>query len=326
MEFRRLGTSNLEVSRLSLGGNIFGHFCGKQETQAIVDTARELGINCIDTADVYSEGASEELIGQSVISDRQRWIIATKVGVHSNAYPGGIGRRDYIFDRIEQSLRRLRTDYVDLYQMHHFDPDTPMDETVDALNALVEQGKARHVGACNYTGGRLSEARGLATSSGAAPFSSIQTSYNAFKRQAEDDVFPVCRDNGISALVYGALARGVLTGKYAPGESAPPGSRASDSASISSDLTTPVLEAVDRLRTVAANKGVTVGALALAWAAQRPEVSSLIVGVRDPAQLLANAAAIDVSLTTEDMTAIERAIGDRAQFADLSLGTFPKWE
>jgi aryl-alcohol dehydrogenase-like predicted oxidoreductase len=326
MEYRRLGSSELEISCLSLGGNIFGHFCDKQETQAIIDTAGELGINCIDTADVYSDGASEELIGQCVGSDRQRWIIATKVGVNSNEHPGGKGRRAYIFDHIEHSLRRLGTDYVDLYQMHHFDPDTPLDETVDALDALVKQGKVRQVGACNYSGQRLSEAHGLAVSNGAASFATIQTSYNAFKRQAEEDVFPVCRESGMSALVYGALARGVLTGKYATGVSAPTGSRATESASISTDLTAPVLNAVGRLTTVANAKGVSVTDLALAWAVHRPEVCSLIVGVRDPAQLEANAVAMDVSLTTDDISGIEGAIGDRGQFAELSLGTFPRWE
>ena len=325
MKYRNLGRSNLQVSCLALGGNILGHFCNRQETATIIDAARNLGINLIDTADVYSEGLSEEFIGASIRNCRDHWIIGTKVGVRSGEAPGKKGRKEYILCRVEESLRRLSTDYIDLYQMHHFDPETPLEETLDALHSLVQQGKVRYIGASNYSGARLAHSLRLARALDCTPFSSIQNHYNLLKRDLEGDVLPVCREEQISVIVYGALARGVLSGKYMLGQDPPPGSRASMSSSIKADLTETVLRTVQNLTAFAERRGKTVENSALAWVLRRTEVATLVVGVRNVVQLRANVAAVNWRFSESELIEIERIVGDLAKFRNVSLGSFPTW-
>ena len=325
MEYRNLGRSNLQVSCLALGGNVFGHFCNKEETATTMDVARDLGINLVDTADVYSGGLSEEFIGASIRNRRDHWIIATKVGVRSDESPVGKGRKEYILRRAEESLRRLNTDYIDLYQMHHFDPETPLEETLEALHSLVQQGKVRYIGASNYSGARLAHSLRLARALDCTPFSSIQNHYNLLKRDLEGDVLPVCREEQISMIVYGALARGVLSGKYMLGQDPPPGSRASMSSSIKADLTETVLRTVQNLTAFAERRGKTVENSALAWVLRRTEVATLVVGVRNVVQLRANVAAVNWRFSESELIEIERIVGDLAKFRNVSLGSFPTW-
>ena len=325
MKYRNLGRSNLQVSCLALGGNILGHFCNRQETATIIDAARNLGINLIDTADVYSEGLSEEFIGASIRNCRDHWIIGTKVGVRSGEAPGKKGRKEYILCRVEESLRRLSTDYIDLYQMHHFDPETPLEETLDALHLLVQQGKVRYIGASNYSGEQLRHSLQLAHTLDLTSFSSTQNQYNLFKRDTESDVFPVCKEARVGVIVYGALARGVLSGKYCSGQGLPLGSRASISASIRADLTETVLQTVENLTIFAERRGKTVGNLALAWALRSTQVATLVVGVRNVAQLQANVGAVNWELSESELVEIDRIVGDLERFRSVSLGSSPTW-
>lgn len=323
MEYRNLGRSSLHVSCLALGGNIFGHFCNRQETATIIDAARDLGINLIDTADVYREGLSEEFIGASIQNCRDHWIIATKAGVRSGESPGKKGRKGYTMLRVEKSLRRLNTGYIDLYQMHHFDPETPLEETLDALNLLVQQGKVRYIGASNYSGAQLRHSLQVAHAFDLTPFSSTQNHYNLLKRDIESDVFPVCREAQVGVIVYGALARGVLSGKYRLGQGLPLRSRASISANIKADLTETVLRTVEGLIAFAERRGKTVANLALAWVLRRMEVVTLVVGVRNVAQLQANVGAVNWKLSESELVEVDSIAGDLEKFRSVSLGSFP---
>lgn len=321
MDYRSLGRSGLRVSCLALGGNIFGRFCDPRETADLVAAAGDAGINVVDTADVYSDGLSEEYLGAAIRGRRSEWIVATKVGVRSDESPASKGRREYIRVRVDASLRRLDTDYIDLYQMHHFDLETPLDETLEALGDLVRQGKVRHVGASNYSGEQLKGAWRAARAVGVPAFVSTQNHYNLFKRELEADVFSVCREVGAGVLVYGALARGVLSGKYRPGGDVPAGSRASVSVSIRGDLTGRVLGTVETLDAFAARRGQTVASLALAWVLRRTEVSAAVVGARNPEQFKANLGAVGWKLDDEDLAEIDAIVGDLDTYGSLSLGS-----
>ena len=321
MESRNLGRTPLRVSCIALGGNVFGHFCGPRETETILAMARDLGVNLVDTSDSYSDGRSEEVIGDGLGGARASWVIATKVGVHTGESAAGIGRKETIFERVDGSLRRLRTDYIDLYQMHHFDPITPLEETLGALSDLVAIGKIRYGGASNYTVAQLDRACDISRRLGIPPLAGTQNHYNLLKQQARSEVFPVCREMGIGVLVYGALARGVLGGKYTLGSSAPAGSRASVSVSVQDDLTEPVLRTVSNLSKFADARGQSVGNLALAWVLASPEVSSAIVGVRDSRQLQQNVAAADWRLSDAELSEIDMLVGNLDSFDSVSLGS-----
>lgn len=325
MEYRTLGTANLKVSCLALGGNIFGHFCNNRETAEIIAGAQNFGINFVDTADIYSEGRSEEYIGNAIRKCREHWIVATKVGVRSGEYPGGIGRKECIQQRLDASLNRLNTDYIDLYQMHYFDPETPLDETLEALNDLVQQGKIRSFGASNYSGEKLRQAHEIAQFHKWKSFASTQNSYNLFRREIESDVLPVARELGIGAIIYGSLARGILSGKYRLGQTLPPESRGSVSASINADLNSTVLETVENLAAFAEERDKTLLSLAFAWLLQREPVSALLVGVRNIAQLRANVGAIGWKLSSAEIDQIDQIVGDLKRFEAYCLGQFPNW-
>ncbi len=323
MEYRSLGQSGLQFSCLGLGGNIFGHFCDAYATSTIIHEACDLGINFIDTADVYSEGLSEEFIGSAVRNRRSRWIIATKLGVRSGESPAKKGRKESILRRAEESLRRLKTDYIDLYQMHHFDPGTPLEETLEALHLLVREGKVRHIGASNYSSEQLRRALQLARAFNWTPFLSTQNHYNLLKRDIESDVLCLCREAQISLVVYGALARGVLSGKYRFGQKPPPESRASMSASIDADLTADVLQTVGDLTAFARRRGKTVGKLALAWILRRSEVATIVIGVRNVMHLKDNVDAVNWELSESEIDEIGGIVGDLKKFQSVSLGSFP---
>jgi aryl-alcohol dehydrogenase-like predicted oxidoreductase len=288
----------------------------------ILDAARHSGINLIDTADVYSEGLSERFVGASIKKHRDYWVIATKVGVRSGESPSGKGRKECILRRVEESLRRLGIEYIDLYQMHHFDPETPIEETLECLHGLVLEGKVRYIGASNYSEEQLRSFQHTAMLLRFTPFTAVQSQYNLLKREIETVLFPVCRQLHVGVMIYGALARGVLGGKYRWGQSVPAGSRASTSASIKRDLNESVLKTVEGLAAFADLQGKSVGELALAWVLRRIEVSTVLVGVRNVAQLLDNVNAVNWTLSDADLIEVDRIIGEMRRYRSSSWGSF----
>jgi 1-deoxyxylulose-5-phosphate synthase len=316
MEFRRLGDSDLEVSEICLGSFLtYGLGVGREQTEACTDAAFEAGINFFDTANVYAKGAAEKAWGE-ILGRRPRdsYVLATKV-----YYPlrwrhkpwtwqdEGLSRKQ-IQKQIDGSLGRLRTDYVDLYQCHRYDEQTPLEETMEALTEVVKAGKARYIGFSEWTPEQIEAALRIP---GVEKFVSSQPQYSMLWRKPEEGVFDVCRRNGISQIVFAPLAQGVLSGKYEPGAAVPADSRAASSEmgeSIGDALASDVLEAVQRLRPIADDAGLTMAQLALAWVLRDPNVASAIAGASRPEQVHSNAAASGVKLDDDALTAIDTAL------------------
>jgi aryl-alcohol dehydrogenase-like predicted oxidoreductase len=313
MRYRRLGSSDLEVSEISLGSWLtFAGGVGFEQTRACTDAAFEAGINFFDTANVYGRGAAESAWGE-IFSGRPRdsYVLATKVWGQMSDDPADHGlSAAQIGRQIDASLARLRTDHVDLYQAHRFDPDVPIEETIEAFQQVVASGKARYLGFSEWTAEQVQAAIDLA---GPDLFVSSQPQYSMLWRAPEAELFGLCAANGISQIVWSPLAQGVLTGKYRPGQAPPADSRAANSdMNVAMDrlMNDAVLEAVDRLRPVADAAGLSMAELALAWVLRRDELASAIVGASRPEQVHANARASDVQLTPDTLAAVEEALGD----------------
>jgi len=313
MNYRRLGSSDLEVSEISLGSWLtFAGGVGFEQTRACTDAAFEAGINFFDTANVYGRGAAESAWGE-ILAGRPRdsYVLATKVWGQMSDDPADRGlSAAQIGKQIDASLARLRTDYVDLYQAHRFDPDVPIEETIEALEQVVAAGKTRYLGFSEWTTEQLQAAIDLG---GPDLFVSSQPQYSMLWRAPEAELFGLCTANGISQIVWSPLAQGVLTGKYRPGQAPPPDSRAANSdMNVAMDrlMDDDVLEAVDRLRPVADQAGLSMAELALAWVLRRPEVASAIVGASRPEQVHANAKASGMQLAPDTLAAIEDALDD----------------
>jgi aryl-alcohol dehydrogenase-like predicted oxidoreductase len=313
MRYRRLGSSDLEVSEISLGSWLtFAGGVGFEQTRACTDAAFEAGINFFDTANVYGRGAAESAWGE-ILAGRPRdsYVLATKVWGQMSDDPADRGlSAAQIAKQIDASLARLRTDHVDLYQAHRFDPDVPIEETIEALQQVVASGKARYLGFSEWTTEQVQAAIDLA---GPDLFVSSQPQYSMLWRAPEAELFGLCAANGISQIVWSPLGQGVLTGKYRPGQAPPPDSRAASSdMNMAMDrlLDDNVLEGVDRLRPVADQAGLTMAELALAWVLRRPELASAIVGASRPEQVHANAKASGIQLSPDTLAAIEEALGD----------------
>ena len=297
MKYRQLGSSDLRVSDISLGSWLtFGVGVERDNAKACVDRAFELGINFIDTANVYGRGAAESFLGEALAGrPRDSYVLATKLWGQMSDTDRGLSRAQ-VLKQIDASLTRLKTDYVDLYQCHRYDPETPLEETMDALSEIVRQGKVRYIGFSEWSPQNIEDALALP---GVEKFVSSQPQYSLLWRRPEQKVIPISAANGISQIVWSPLAQGVLTGKYRPGQPLPEGSRAtSDSMSgpIQNWLREPVLQAVEQLRPLAAEAGCTLGQFALAWVLREPNVASAIVGASRPAQLDENAAASDLTI------------------------------
>jgi 1-deoxyxylulose-5-phosphate synthase len=314
MKLRKLGSSDLEVSEISLGSWLtYSGGVEREQAKACVDAAFDAGINFIDTANVYGRGAAEELLGE-VLAGRERdsYVLATKVFFPMSDSDRGLSATQ-IHKQIDASLARLQTDHVDLYQCHRYDSDTPLEETMEALSEVVRAGKARYIGFSEWPAEKIDESLALA---GVERWVSSQPQYSMLWRAPEAEVIPLCEREQISQIVWSPLAQGVLTGKYKPGEPPPQDSRAaSDSMSAFIDrlVAPPVLEAVQRLAPVAEQAGLTMAQLALAWVLRLENVASAIVGASRPEQVHANASASGIELDADTLAAIDTALGDVVQ-------------
>ncbi len=306
MDYRRLGASGLRVSVIGLGGNTLGRYVDERGTAQVVGAALDLGVNFFDTADIYSAGVSEELLGKALRGNRERALIATKVGMRAGPGPNENGSsRKHIFDSVRASLDRLDVDYIDLLQIHRFDPDTPLEETLEALNDLVRAGDVRYIGCSNYDAWRLTQALWISDRRRLAPFVSAQPQYNLLAREIERELIPACLEFGVGVIPFSPLAGGVLTGKYRPDQPAPEHTRGYNNPNFAARLNRADLETVERLDAWAHERDHTVGELALAWLAAQPAVSTVIAGVRSPEQVAANVAAGEWKLLPDDLSAID---------------------
>ena len=311
MLYRRLGSSDLNVSEISLGSWLtYGGGVSNRRAEACVDKAFDVGINFIDTANVYGGGAAEEFLGE-VLARRPRdsYILATKLYWPMNGDRGL--SREQVFKQIDLSLGRLRTDYLDLYQCHRYDQETPLEETMEALTEVVRQGKARYLGFSEWTADQIRAALAMVPS--VEKFVSSQPQYSLLYRIPEREVIPLCKENGISQIVWSPLAQGALTGKYKPGEEPAAGTRAASQQmgwSMDRYRDDEVLEAVQRLVPIAEGLGVTMAQLALAWVLREANVASAIVGASRPEQVEENAGASGISLDNATLQAIDEAVAD----------------
>ncbi len=311
VRFRKLGSSDLEVSEISLGSWLtYSGGVEREQARACVEAAFDAGINFIDTANVYGRGASETLLGEvlSGHSQRSSYVLATKVYFEMSPTDRGLSAAQ-IHKQIDASLQRLQTDYVDLYQCHRYDDQTPLEETMGALTEVVRAGKARHIGFSEWPVERIDEALALPD---VERFVSSQPQYSMLWRAPEAEVIPLCTQEEISQIVWSPLGQGVLTGKYLPGEPPPSDSRAAseEMSTFIDRLVEPrVLEAVQRLHPVAEQAGLTMAQLALAWVLREPNVASAIVGASRPEQVHANASASGIELSADTLGAIDEALG-----------------
>ena len=285
MEYLTLGHSGLHVSRACLGTMMFGHSetapCGEDESRRIIDAFIGDGGNFIDTANIYTSGESEEVVGRAIKSKRDSVVLATKGFGPIAEGPNGMGLgRKYLIRALEGSLKRLGTDYVDLYQCHRPDADTPIEETMATLHGFVQSGKVRYIGCSNWTGSQLVEAQWSAAKVGGIPFISLQPRYSLTARHIEEDVLPTCQRHGIGTMIYSPLGGGVLTGKYKRGEDAPEGSRAARGGLWARMVTDQGLQTAEEVVKIAADLGTTATAVALAWVLSRRGVTSVIIGPR----------------------------------------------
>jgi aryl-alcohol dehydrogenase-like predicted oxidoreductase len=307
MKYRYLGSSGLQVSSMGLGTNSFGGRADEAASIRIVHQALELGINFIDTANVYTGTESERIIGEALSGRRQQAILATKAGLTRGQGPNEKGSsRQHILTEIEGSLRRLKTDYIDLYQIHSFDPHTPLEETLRTLDDLVRAGKVRYIGASNYAAWELMKALGVSERLGLPRFVSIQPSYSLADRTPEQELLPLCEDQGVGLIPYYPLAGGILTGKYADGSQTPAGSRLEKEPRFSARLTADRLQLGAAVVRMAQELGTSPGALSLAWLMSRPVVSTIIVGATGVEQLTENVRSVALELDAAVLEELER--------------------
>jgi aryl-alcohol dehydrogenase-like predicted oxidoreductase len=309
MEYRNLGGSGLQVSSVGLGCNNFGRRLDAQATKTVVGKCLDLGITLFDTADVYGgEGRSEQFLGAALKGARQDVVLATKFGGQMGDKPmQGGGSRRWVMRAVEDSLRRLETDYIDLYQFHRPDPRTPVAETMRALDDLVRQGKVRYIGHSNFSGWQIAEAHYLAATGPLAPFASAQNEWSLLNRGVEAEVVPACERYGLSILPYFPLASGMLTGKYGRGRPAPQGTRLAGGGPQAEKLLTPAnFDIVEKLEAFAKQRGHSLLELAIGWLASQRTVASVIAGATKPEQVEANVAAVGWKLSAEEMAEVDR--------------------
>ncbi len=313
MTYRQLGDSGLTVSAVGLGCNNIGRRLDKDATQALVDAALDVGVTLFDTADVYGTepGASEDLLGQALQGRRDTVVLATKFGkpMRGRVLPEheARGSRRYIRAAVDGSLRRLRTDYIDLYQMHEPDPRTPIEESLDALDELVREGKVRYVGSSQFAGWQVVDADWVARVSGTCRFVSAQNYYNLLDRGAEEELVPACESVGVGLLPFFPLASGLLTGKYRQGEQ--PSSGRLSEPGYADELTGARWDVVDALRSFAQERDVELLDVAIGGLAAQPAVASVIAGATRPEQVRANAKAGGWQPSAADLVRLDEVTG-----------------
>ncbi len=310
MEYRNLGRSGLKVSVVGLGCNNFGRRCDVDRTREVVHKALDLGINLLDTADVYGPGGlSEEYLGKAIEGRRHDVVLATKFAGKMGEGPMSSGAsRNHVMAAAEASLRRLNTDYIDLYQVHFPDAQTPIDETLRALDDLVRAGKVRYIGNSNFAGWQVAEAHWTAKTNHLTPFVSAQNQYNLLERNVERELVPACNVYGLSVLPYFPLASGFLTGKYHKDQPLPQDTRLGNpamGAMASRILNDANYEILERLEAFATARGHTMLELAIGWLASLPHVGSVIAGATRPEQVEQNAAAAAWKLTAEELAEVD---------------------
>jgi voltage-dependent potassium channel beta subunit len=309
MKYRKLGKQGVKVSEVGLGSWLTYGGATEQETaQKCIEKAYDLGINFFDTANAYARGKSEESVCQALASYRRdSYVLATKVYFPMGDGPNDKGlSRKHLFEQCNASLKRLGTDYIDLYQAHRYDSDTPLEETLTAFHDLTQQGKILYYGVSEWSSAQLSEAHEITRERNLHEIASNQPVYNALNRYIEKDVMATCARFGIGLVVYSPLAQGLLTGKYKPGQPLPEDSRAADPGQNmflnQGNLDQTVLEKVQKLIPIAERNGISLSQLSLAWCLRRPEVSSVIIGASRPSQVEDNAGAAGIVLAESDMT------------------------
>jgi aryl-alcohol dehydrogenase-like predicted oxidoreductase len=289
MTYRQLGDSGLTVSTVGIGCNNFGRRLDQDGTNAVVRQAVDSGITLFDTADIYGQGASEEMLGLALGSARENVVVATKFGMDMQGTNGpdwGVrGSRRYIRKAVEASLRRLGTDWIDLYQLHRPDPRTPIEETLAALDELVREGKVRYLGSSNFTGWQVVDADWTARAAGTTPFVSAQNEYSLLERDVEDELVPACEHVGVGLLPFFPLASGLLTGKYRRGEPAPEGTRL---AGMADRLAAADWDTIERIEAYAAQRDLRPIDVAIGGLAAQPAVASVIAGATRPEQVVDN--------------------------------------
>jgi len=306
MEYRRLGQSGLKVSEVGLGCNNFGMRIDQEATTAVVNACFDHGVTFFDTADVYGGTKSEVMLGEALNGKRQQVVLATKWAMAAPADQPA-GSRRYIVSAVEASLKRLKTDYIDLYQMHRPDPDTPIEETLSALDDLVSAGKVRYIGNSNYTGWQIADADWAAKTAHTARFVSAQNNYSLLERKVEFEVTPACERFGLGVLPFFPLASGLLTGKYKRGEAPAEGTRlAAMGARAAQALNDKNFDKVEALEAWAGERGHTILELAFAWLLGHGVVSSVIAGATKPEQVAANAATAGWKLTPAEVEEVSK--------------------
>lgn len=307
MTYRQLGDSGLTVSTVGLGCNNFGRRLDQDGTNAVVRQALDSGVTLFDTADIYGgQGASEEMLGLALGSERENVVLATKFGMDMQGANGpdwGVrGSRRYIRKAVEASLRRLGTDWIDLYQLHRPDPRTPIEETLAALDELVREGKVRYLGSSNFTGWQVVDADWTARAAGTARFVSAQNEYSLLERDVEDELVPACEHVGVGLLPFFPLASGLLTGKYRRGEAAPEGTRL---AGMADRLATADWDTIERLEAYAAQRDLRPIDVAIGGLAAQPAVASVIAGATRPDQVVDNVRAGLWEPTADDLAELD---------------------
>lgn len=343
MEYRQLGRSGLRVSALTLGTMTFGGRGGFAKTGATdlegarrhIDMALDAGVNLIDTADVYSEGLSEELVGQAIAGRRDQVLLATKARMPMGTGPNDAGlSRHYLIRACEASLRRLGTDYIDLYQVHEWDGQTPLEETLETLDTLVRSGKVRYVGCSNYAGWQLLKALGVADHHHYQRFVSQQIYYSLQSRDAEYELIPAALDQNVGILVWSPLAGGLLTGKYRRDQSAPEGRHLAGWGEPPVRNEEQLYDTIEILVEIAEARGASPAQVALAWLLSRPGITGVVIGARTDEQLVDNLRAAEVRLTDAEQARLStvsappllypywhqaKTAADRLGTADLAL-------
>lgn len=309
MEYRRLGGSGLQVSLAGLGCNNFGMRIDAEQTKAVVYRALDEGITLFDTADIYGgRGASEEMLGKALGARRHEVVVASKFGMvmGEGPYLRG-GSRRWAIAACEASLKRLGTDYVDLYQIHTPDPLTPEEETLEALDSLVRSGKVRYIGCSNYSGWQLADSIGISRGKGLASYVSAQNQYNLLDRSIERELIPACRHYGVGILPFFPLASGFLTGKYRKGVQPPKDTRLGAMKPLADRVLNDAnFATLERLEQFAASHGHSVVEFAIGWLVAKPEISSVISGATRPEQVSENVKAVACKLNEDELEEIDK--------------------